>query len=94
MQPNPGGIAEAFLIGEDFIGGNDPVTLILGDNIFFGHGLPVRLQRCRPRASSGATVFAYTSAIPSATASWSSTSNGKALAIVEKPSHPRSSTTR
>src|SRR5665811_783461 len=57
QQPNPGGLAEAFLIGEEFIDG-DPVSLILGDNIFFGHGLPEMLESASTRVD-GATVFGY-----------------------------------
>lgn len=56
-QPHPGGLAQAFLIGERFIG-QDPASLILGDNIFFGHGLAERLQVVSQR-TEGATVFAY-----------------------------------
>ena len=57
VQPSPDGLAQAFIIGDDFIG-DEPSCLVLGDNIFFGHGLPQLLQRggC---PSSGATVFAY-----------------------------------
>ncbi len=57
VQPEPGGLAQAFLVGEDFTEG-DAAALILGDNIFYGHGLPERLRAAAGRAS-GATIFAY-----------------------------------
>src|SRR5215510_6053468 len=57
VQPKPEGLAQAFLIGADFIG-RDPVSLVLGDNIFFGHGLPELLHRAAGR-NAGATVLAY-----------------------------------
>ena len=56
-QPSPGGLAQAFLIGEDFIG-SDYVSLVLGDNIFYGHGLPEQLERAS-QCRSGATIFGY-----------------------------------
>ena len=69
-QPTPDGLAQAFLIGREFVGGG-PVALILGDNIFYGDGLSEQLQRRRRRASTGATIFGYHVKDPSATA-WSS----------------------
>src|SRR5258706_1399764 len=57
VQPQPGGLAQAFLIGRDFIGG-EPCALVLGDNIFFGHDLEAKLVRAVER-TAGATVFGY-----------------------------------
>ena len=62
VQPSPDGLAQAFIIGRDFIG-NDPVSLILGDNIFFGHGITDRLQRAA-EGDRGRVVFAYQVADP------------------------------
>ena len=88
VQPEPGGIAQAFLIGESFTGG-DPVALILGDNIFFGHGLPGRLQDVSARDDE-ATVFAYYVSDPERYGVVELDENYKALSIVEKPSEPKS----
>ncbi|RKH31800.1 sugar nucleotidyltransferase, partial [Corallococcus llansteffanensis] len=57
-QPRPEGLAQAFIIGRDFVG-KDPVSLILGDNIFYGHGLSNLVRNAARRTSSGATVFGY-----------------------------------
>jgi glucose-1-phosphate thymidylyltransferase len=89
QQPNPGGLAEAFLIGEDFIG-HDPVCLILGDNIFFGQGLDEALATAGRRIS-GATVFAYRVSDPERYGVVSFDSEGRATSIEEKPERPRSS---
>jgi glucose-1-phosphate thymidylyltransferase len=88
MQPKPEGLAQAFLIGADFIG-NDRVALVLGDNVFFGHGLPEILQRAAAR-TSGATIFAYQVRDPERYGVVSFDSAGRALAIAEKPVNPAS----
>jgi glucose-1-phosphate thymidylyltransferase len=87
-QPRPEGIAQAFLIGARFIG-TDRVALVLGDNIFFGHGLPEILQRAAARAA-GATVFAYQVRDPQRYGVVSFDAAGRALAIEEKPDRPSS----
>jgi len=88
VQPKPEGLAQAFLIGADFIG-NDRVALVLGDNVFFGHGLPEILQRAAAR-TSGATIFAYQVRDPERYGVVSFDSAGRALAIAEKPATPAS----
>ena len=88
VQDAPHGIAEAFLIGRDFIGG-DPVALILGDNIFYGHGLAELLVSARTR-TMGATVFAYKVADPERYGVVTLDDGGRAIAIEEKPAHPAS----
>ncbi len=88
-QPNPNGLAEAFLIGREFIGG-DSVAMILGDNLFFGHALP---DACRAaaRRESGATVFAYHVEEPQRYGVLTfDRKSGLPLAIDEKPARPRS----
>ena len=87
-QPQPGGIAQAFLIGRDFVGG-DRVALALGDNIFFGHGLPELLQRAAGR-ETGATVFGYRVADPERYGVVEFDGKGRALSIEEKPKKARS----
>ena len=87
-QPNPEGIAQAFLIGEDFIG-NDACALVLGDNIFYGHGLSEALQGAAQRAE-GATVFAYQVRDPERYGVVSFDADGVATEIVEKPPEPKS----
>ena len=89
VQPRPEGLAQAFLIGADFIGG-DSVCLILGDNIFFGHGLAERLQRVAG-CSEGATVFAYPVRDPERYGVVSFSADGEATDIEEKPRQPKSS---
>lgn len=88
VQPSPDGLAQAFLIGESFIG-TDPVALILGDNIFYGHGLPELLQRATRRAR-GATVFGYYVSDPQRYGVVSFDAAGRVLDIEEKPAEPRS----
>ncbi len=88
-QDRPRGIADAFLVAEDFIGG-DPVALILGDNVFFSFGLAERLQRAAA-AGPGATVFAYWVSDPERYGVVSFDAEGRAVDIEEKPAKPKSS---
>jgi glucose-1-phosphate thymidylyltransferase len=87
-QPHPGGLAQAFLIGEKFIG-NDPVCMILGDNIFYGHGL-TKLLSSAATLKKGAIVFGYYVVDPERYGVVEFTSHGKAVSIEEKPSEPKS----
>jgi glucose-1-phosphate thymidylyltransferase len=87
-QPRPEGLAQAFLIGADFIG-KDRVSLVLGDNIFFGHGLPQMLARARDRGA-GATIFAYQVRDAQRYGVVSFAADGRAVEIREKPSQPSS----
>ena len=89
VQPSPGGIAQAFLIGEEFIGGQS-VALILGDNIFYGHGLARQLQTAALRTTV-ATVFAYHVNDPERYGVVQFDSQGKAMDIEEKPQQAKSS---
>jgi len=87
-QPNPGGLAQAFLIGRDFVAG-EPSCLILGDNIFYGHGLPDSLRRAAG-STHGATVFVYRVNDPERYGVAEFDDSGKAISIEEKPAKPRS----
>lgn len=87
-QAQPRGIAEAFVLGERFIDG-EPVALILGDNIFYGHSLPERVQRAA-ELQQGAIVFGYYVKDPQRYGVVQFDSNGKVLSIEEKPQQPRS----
>lgn len=88
VQPSPDGLAQAFLIGEKFIGG-DSVAMILGDNIFHGHGLEKRLRRAA-QAESGATVFGYYVDDPERFGIVEFDREGRAVSIEEKPKKPKS----
>lgn len=88
VQAEPEGLAQAFLIGEDFLG-NSPCTLILGDNIYYGEGLSSRLQMAAQQ-ETGATVFAYYVRDPERYGVVDFDDTGKALSIEEKPAKPRS----
>jgi glucose-1-phosphate thymidylyltransferase len=87
-QPAPGGLAEAFLIGRDFLDGQ-PACLILGDNIFYGHGLATSLQQAAS-LTKGATVFAYRVRDPERYGVVEFNEQGQAVSIEEKPARPRS----
>ena len=88
-QPTPGGLAEAFLIGRDFLSGQ-PACLILGDNIFYGHGLAKSLQQAAG-LTQGARVFAYRVRDPERYGVVEFDTDGQALSIEEKPEQPKSS---
>jgi len=88
VQPEPKGIAQAFIIGRSFIG-QDKVALILGDNIFYGHGFSEALQTARKQAT-GATIFAYQVRDPKEYGVVEFDERGRAIGVEEKPAQPRS----
>ena len=88
VQPSPDGLAQAFIIGEEFIG-TDHVAMVLGDNIFQGHGLN-RLLRAAAAKEKGATVFGYYVDDPERFGIVEFDKEGKAVSIEEKPAHPKS----
>ena len=91
IQPSPDGLAQAFILGEEFIG-NDSAALVLGDNIFYGQSFSKTLQNAvnRVEASGGATVFGYRVRDPQRFGVVEFDENGKALSIEEKPKNPKS----
>ena len=91
VQPSPDGLAQAFIIGEEFIGG-DSVAMVLGDNIFAGHGLKKRLRHAVETAENGqgATVFGYYVDDPERFGIVEFNDKGQAISIEEKPQHPKS----
>ncbi|MDG2385096.1 MAG: glucose-1-phosphate thymidylyltransferase RfbA [Pirellulaceae bacterium] len=88
-QPKPDGLAQAFLIGESFIG-DSPVTLVLGDNVFYGQGLTPKLQAVASQ-TQGATVLGYQVADPQRFGVVEIDGESQAISIAEKPTHPKSS---
>ncbi|MGO2207589.1 MAG: glucose-1-phosphate thymidylyltransferase RfbA [Streptococcus thermophilus] len=88
VQPSPDGLAQAFIIGKDFIG-DDSVALVLGDNIFHGNGLSVMLQRAEAK-EKGATVFGYQVPDPERFGVVEFDDDMNAISIEEKPEHPKS----
>jgi glucose-1-phosphate thymidylyltransferase len=88
VQPQPNGLAEAFIIGREFVG-NDPCALVLGDNLFYGHGLEQKLKNAATRPE-GATVFAYQVTDPERYGVVEVNDEGRVLSLEEKPTRPRS----
>ncbi len=89
IQPSPDGLAQAFIIGEEFIG-TDPVCLVLGDNIFYGQGFSPKLKEAAVRATSKATVFGYQVKDPERFGVVEFDENRNVLSIEEKPLKPKS----
>ncbi len=89
VQEKPEGLAQAFIIGADFLG-DSPAALVLGDNIFFGHGLPEQLQRAST-STNGATIFAYHVKDPERYGVVDFDAEGRARSLEEKPTSPKSS---
>ena len=91
VQPRPEGLAQAFILGKDFIG-DDSVCLVLGDNIFYGHGLPALLKDARKNVEEKniATVFGYQVTDPERYGVIAFDKEGRATSIEEKPAHPKS----
>ncbi|MDX9766837.1 MAG: glucose-1-phosphate thymidylyltransferase RfbA [Ectothiorhodospiraceae bacterium] len=89
VQPSPDGIAQAFLIGESFIG-DSPVSLMLGDNLLFGHGLAESLHSALINHDTGATIFGYFVKDPQRYGVVEFDAEGRAISIEEKPARPRS----
>lgn len=87
-QPKPDGLAQAFIIGKDFVGG-DPVALVLGDNVFYGHGMPEQLKNAAG-CDTGGTIFAHYVKDPQRYGVIHFNENGLALDIEEKPVNPKS----
>jgi len=87
-QPSPDGLAQAFIIGRDFVG-KDPCALVLGDNIFYGHDLSTRLQEAT-KSTVGATIFAYQVTDPQRYGVVEFDAQGRAVSIEEKPKEPKS----
>ena len=87
-QPSPDGLAQAFLIGKEFLAG-EPACLVLGDNLFYGHGLPELLHKAASQPN-GATIFAYRVRDPERYGVVEFDDGGVALSIEEKPANPRS----
>ena len=88
VQDHPRGLADAFIVGRDFVGSSN-VALVLGDNIFYGHGLPELLAAATKR-TRGATVFGYFVKTPEQYGVIEFDKQGRALSIEEKPAHPKS----
>jgi glucose-1-phosphate thymidylyltransferase len=88
VQERPRGLADAFIVGRDFVG-DDNVALVLGDNIFYGHGLPELMARATAR-KKGATVFGYVVSDPERYGVLEMDAAGKAVSIEEKPKQPKS----